>query len=239
MKKFEALFGIKEKEIKKTCILSPFTEKGILEGLGIKAVKQGKLYAAAKGNGFTFIHSGIGAGFTGDVILYLKETQCRNIIFLGSCGLVREKDGLAIGSLVTPFRSYAYESFSNLLLGKGERTQIFSAHQILLEDFLKTNYDAGIKRVTCATLSSLKLEEEMLDTFRLHNIDVLDMECSAVFCAAGALGLKAIALFYISDIVKKVPFYSQFTPALKSALSAGQKKAGRILGDFIRERLTP
>jgi len=237
MKRFEALFGIKEKEVKKTCILLPSAQKGILAEFRVKNTEWGRLYASAKGEGFTVIHTGMGAGFTADAVLYLKETPCRNIILFGSCGLVREKEKLSLGSLVTPFRSYAYESFSSLLLGKGERTQIFSAHQGLLEDFLKVNYDEEITRVTCATLCSLKLEEEMQDTFRLKNIEVLDMECSAVYCAAGFSGLKAIAIFYISDIVDKMPFYSGREPALKSALSLAQRRAVRILCKFIKENL--
>ncbi|MDP6685676.1 MAG: hypothetical protein QGI05_01845, partial [Candidatus Omnitrophota bacterium] len=38
--------------------------------------------------------------------------------------------------------------------------------------------------------------------------DVVDMECSAFFSASRAVNKKAAALFYVTDIINKVPFYN-------------------------------
>ncbi len=57
----------------------------------------------------------MGGVLTGDAVLYLSETPCRKIYFLGTCGLLQRTPGLKIGSIVSPSRCYAQESFTSLL----------------------------------------------------------------------------------------------------------------------------
>jgi purine-nucleoside phosphorylase len=173
----------------------------------------------------------------GDAVLYLKETPCQNIILFGSCGGVKSKGGLSVGSLVTPFKCYSNESFTQMLLGKDAERNIFYANQELFNSFLKVNKNSGLRKVTCSTISSLKLEEEMVDSFIRENIDVVDMECSAFFSASSSAGFKAIALFYVSDIIKIKPFYMNLDPVLKEKLSSSIKKASSLLCEFIKKNL--
>ncbi len=236
MTQFEALFGIKSSRIKKNCILLPLLPKGLQNEFKIDNFKRGKLYAAGGNNDFTLIHTGMGAGFTGDAVLHLKKSRCKNVMLFGSCGLVKARSGLSIGSLVSPVKCYANESFTELLLAKNVEPRVFYAQDKLLAEFLKYGQRAGLKEVNCSTLASLKLEEEMVDLFIRKSIDVVDMECSAFFSAAAFSGLNAIACFYISDIIKDKPFYLSLDSDSKSALSCAIKKAAGLVCEFAKKK---
>ena len=215
MTKFETLFGIKESEIKDTCVLMPVLPKNALSLFGIKGFQRGKIYSSGNAENLTLINTGVGASFAGDAALYLADSCCKNIILFGSCGLVRSSGGITVGSLVSPGECRAMESFTNMLL-KNNDFKTFYPDKAMLESFLNNNKD--IQKVNCATLGSLKLEEESGDLFTEKNIQVADMECSGVFSAGAHKHLKAIALFYVSDIINEKPFYSEFSPDDRSRL---------------------
>lgn len=238
MKEFEAIFGIKKEQVKKNCVLLPFLSKGILSRFEINNFTRAKLYASGSNDDFTLIHTGMGAGLVGDAVLHLSGTACRNIILFGSCGLVDERKGLSIGSLVSPFKSYAYESFSQLLLEKKMKPKVFYAEKRLFDDFIRFDRKSGIKAVTLATISSLKLEEEMFGCFDKKAIEAVDMECSAFFSAAEFCGINAIALLYISDIIKKKPFYTDLDKVSKEKLSLSSARAVDLVCAFIKKNLT-
>ena len=103
MTKFETLFGIKESEIKNTCVLVPILPKSVLSLFEIKGLSRGKIYSSGNAENFTLINTGISALFAGDAALYLANTGCKNIILFGSCGLVRSSGNMTIGSLVAPY----------------------------------------------------------------------------------------------------------------------------------------
>jgi len=232
MMRFQRLFGIKESLVKNTCILMPLLGKNTLKGLGVERFSRGRLYGSGNSPFFTVIHTGIGAALLGDAVLYLEETPCQNIILFGSCGLVQETDNLKIGSIVTAEKSYSLESFSDMLLKDKKDWEVFSGDKTLLENLPK------IKKVTCLSVGSLKLEEDYVGVFRERCIQVVDMECAALFSASRHIKRKAMALFYATDIVDKKPFYRDLTPDDKSALSSSTKAATNILCEFIKKNLT-
>jgi purine-nucleoside phosphorylase len=234
MSQFEALFGIRKSQVKKSCILLPLLHKLILREFKVRKISRGKLFGSGNANDFTLIHTGLGPSLVGDAVLYLKETPCQNIVLFGSCGLVTEKEGLSIGSLVSPFKCYANESFSEMLLESNIRPKAFYAHGALLEKFLNAHPNAHIRKVTCSTVSSLKLEEDFVGSFLEKEIEVVDMECSAFFSAANFTGLNAMALFYITDIIKEKPFYRDLGPILKLKLFSSIKNAVNLLCEFMK-----
>lgn len=221
MKKFETIFGVCESEIKDTCLVMPIVSKGCLSTLGIRKLSRGKIYSSGNSKFLTLVNTGIGAGFTGDAVLYLGDTKCKNIILFGSCGLLKQSCGLEIGSLVTPSECYSMESFSDLLL-KNHNFKTFYPDNFLLRSFLNNN--KSIIEVSCATLGSLKLEEDYMSLFSEKNIQVVDMECSSFFSAAMKKKLKAIALFYISDIINEKPFYKSLSQEDRLKLSSSIKE---------------
>jgi purine-nucleoside phosphorylase len=204
----------------------PLLTKNILNALGVKNFSRGKLYGTGNSKSFTVIHTGVGPTLLGDAVLYLEDTPCRNIILFGSCGLVREVKDLNIGGLVAPFESYSLESFSDMLHGNKDGWKIFEPDAILLKKLLEID---KIKKVKCVTIGSLKLEEDYIDIFKEKGIEVADMECSALFSAAEHIKRSAIALFYITDIINKKPFYLDLNPKDRSAVSSSIKSAINIL----------
>jgi len=235
MTKFEALFGISKSEIQNTCILMPILNKAAILGFGIDKLHRGKLYTSTNTKNFTLINTGIGAGFNGDAVLYLAETNCKNIVLFGSCGLTTGNS--CIGNLVAPIKCYKMESFTDMLLKK-TKPKIFYPDKKLLGDFLEFSdklCPGLIQKVTCVTLGSLKLEEENIRLFKEKAIDIVDMECSAIFSAANYLGLKAMALFYVTDIINKKPFYMPLSAEDSSTLTGSIKNAADILYQFIKQ----
>lgn len=228
MDKFEILFGVKASEIKKTCILMPCLSKGVLADFGIKKISRGKLYGIGQSRSFTLIHTGIGPALTGDAVLYLKDTRAKNLILFGSCGLIKKRTGLDIGSLVSPSKAYNLESFSRMLEDKAN-FEAYTADNNLLKDFLR-NIKTMVKEVSCVTVSSLKLEEELEAIQGLA--EVFDMECSAFFAAAGFIRRTAIALFYVTDIINSKPFYASLNQKEKNIIFASAKKSASILSEF-------
>jgi purine-nucleoside phosphorylase len=231
MTRFETLFGIEESAIKNTCVLLPLIPKGALNKFDVKNLSRGKIYSSGSTDTFTLINTGMSSALTGDAVIYLSGTSCKKIILFGSCGLVKPSAGLDIGSLVTPMESYSMESFSDLLL-KDKAFKTFYPDKALAESFLKTY--ANVQKVTCATLGSLKLEEENMPLFSEKKIDVVDMECSSLFSAAGYKHLKAMALFYISDILNEKPFYEKLSREDEMKLSSSIDSAIESICSFVK-----
>ncbi len=204
----------------------PLVNKEILAAFGIKALKRGKLYGCAKGESFTFIHTGMGAGFVGDAILYLEETPCKNLFLFGSCG---STGTFKLGDIVTPSVAYSDESFSNSLLEKNNNLSFYPSKE-LLEEFIG---DGAVKTAVCQTVSSLKLEEIRLDILRRKGVDVVDMECSAFFCAANYIKRCAVSLFYVYDEINSLPFYEKRNSKEQKLLEASIKISAKILLNFL------
>src|SRR3990167_2100456 len=154
MKNFEVLFGIPKQEVRRTCVLMPFLLREALREFKIGRLARGKLYGAGNSRLFTLIHSGIGPALTGDALLYLKDTGCKNVILFGSCGLLAQNNGLGIGSLVSPIKAYSLESFSRMLSDQDIASDVYYPDKKLLEDFI-SSANGATKQISCATVSSL------------------------------------------------------------------------------------
>ncbi|MFH1478239.1 MAG: hypothetical protein ABIG92_00505 [Candidatus Omnitrophota bacterium] len=235
MNKFKALFGIDSSQVKDTCILLPLIPKDLLKKFNITNFSRGKIYSSAENKFSTVIHTGIGPSLTGDCVLHLKNTGCKNVIILGSCGLTQKTPDLDVASLVMPDKCYAFESFSDMLLNDIEGPKMFYPDRELSEKFLEDNISSSIKKVTCATLASLLLEEGYIDRFSSLGIDVVDMECSALFSAASKAGLNAMALFYITDIINVKPFYVPLEGKEKDRLSGSISLSLDLIWKFIQK----
>jgi purine-nucleoside phosphorylase len=235
MTKFRALFGLDASEIKENCILLPLLPKGILAELKVDSLAKGKLFCSGNSAEYTIIQTGMGPAFTADAVLYLKETACKNIILFGSCGLVHKNTGLDIGSLVVPSKCWENESFSELLIDKFKKEKVFYPDADLMTVLLNVGQRTGVKEVSCATLGSLKLEEQMQDLLIKEQIDVVEMECSAFFAAAKYCKLKAAALFYVSDIISEKPFYFEMEQELKTKIASSIKSAVNIICESFKK----
>jgi len=232
MEKFKTLFGIEKAEIKKTCILAPILTKGLLNGLNIQKIFKANLYASGNNDQVTLIHTLVGSSFVGDAVLQLADTNCQNFILFGSCGLVRKTSKLDLGTLVTPSESVAMESFSDLLSGKNNRFSSSHADKNFLNKFLHYLRQENIFSLRCASMGSLSLEKKFKTYFLKNNIEVLDMESSAFFLAAKHINKKALALFYVTDILQEKPLFTALSPDEKVSVRNASIKAIKLLRNF-------
>ncbi|HDL65179.1 MAG TPA: hypothetical protein ENH12_07310 [Proteobacteria bacterium] len=233
MELFEKLFGIEAERVQASCIVMPFVPKVVLQEFGVNRLTRGKLYGAGNGESFTVFHTRMGASFTGDAVLSLSETPCRELYFLGTCGLLREVPGLKIGSLVSPSRCYAQESFTSLLSGLSEPERLTTPDSLLHRALMSAVGEGEIKEVTGISAGSLKLQVEKIGEWRERGVQVVDLESAAFFAAARQIERPAAALMVVSDIVGEIPWDQESDREL---VSGSLRTAARILCEIIRKK---
>ena len=222
--KFEHLFGIPSKDVRPLCILMPFLAKPINQELGITEFHKGKPYASACHEKLTLIETRIGPLFTGDAILALKDSPCKTILFIGSCGTL-DPSRFPIGSLVLPKAAYAMESFSEMVFNRAVLTHNIPVPSSPLAGLLSRHAVS----VQCASTGSIQLEGQFRSLFIKHHIDVIDMECASVFSAATVSKLSAASLLYVADVVGETSPYD--TP--DSAAARAQIQIAKIIKEIV------
>ena len=222
MATFYNLFGIHKEDIKKTCVLSPFLYKGLLNDLGIKKLNRGARFSAAHTNNITLIHTHISALQVGDCVLNLKDAPCQHIVLYGTCGNVQTTQFLDIGTIVTPQKSYNFESFSHLLNNTTAESQYTYTSKNLLQAINKTI-------VTCASFGSVDLEKNYLEKLTQLKIDVVDMETSAFYSACQYIKISGIALLYVSDFIEKTNVFDKKNTSESSRINEAQKECLKII----------
>ncbi len=162
-----------------------------------------------EGKSISIVRSGIGASQTGDTVLALGFTACERIIFAGSVGGLRAD--MQIGDLMIPEFSVSGDGFSRYLQTG------FPAEDPFLERVLP---DEALSLAVARSTTPLAREAGVafhtgpvfsIDTI-LAQFDKLDyiveklgcigieMETAAVFKAACQVGIRAAALFSVSDV---------------------------------------
>ena len=225
MSEFEAVFGVPREEITPTCILIPCLAGPVSAQLKCVKFAKGKLYSTARYKGTTIVHTRIGPAFTGDAALYLTENGCRRIVLFGACGSLSESR-LPVGALVSPETSYAVESFSSMLAQIPKNPQRYNASPELLGEITG---DGSAAKVCCLTTGSLKLEAAAKNAMAHLGIDVIDMECSALFSAAAAARAEAAAIMFVTDIVAHKPYYRDITRDESTRIDKSVKSALAML----------
>ncbi len=238
MNPFQDLFGIDPSSVSETCVLFPFLRRSLLGGFGVGKLHRGLLYSAASGELCTVVLTRIGPVFAGDAVLHLAGAGCREVIFLGTCGLLSPGLPREIGSLVCPSPWYGQESFSRLAaddLSPGPRflPDPELRRALLLAGGLEEEPGpAGV------SFGSLSLQEELLPRWRGRGVEVVDLESAAVCAAAARSGVRAASLLAVSDIVGTRPYYSPLTPAERARLDRALDRAVETVCRYISGKPT-
>jgi len=235
MSHFKQLFGLSPNEIKETCIIAPFIPKKSLKLFEINELTKGQFYSSGNTDQWTLIKTGVGATFVGDAVLYLEETNVKCLFFIGACGIVDQQLSLGLGSLVSPSKCFALESFTQILKHE-DRKIIESFPDESLASSLKL-YHRDIKDTSCISFGSIKLENDYVQLFELLKVGVIDMECAAFYLAAQSIQRKAAALLYVTDILKDKPLFSHLTDRDSQKINEGQKLSVNVLKEFIAKSL--
>jgi hypothetical protein len=233
---FRELFGLDPAAVGETCVLIPFARKNILSGLGVGKFNRGLLYSAASGGLCTVILTRIGPVFAGDAVLALAETSCREVIFLGTCGLIPPGGGREIGSLVCPSLWYARESFTELVRGDDSSGVVISPDPKLRLSLLRAGGLEDEKGPTGISFGSLRLQEELLPVWRGRVVEVVDLESAAVLSAASRIGIRAVSLLAVSDIVGLRPYYQILSPEEERRLREALDRAVKSVCRYIQEK---
>ncbi|MDD3065443.1 MAG: hypothetical protein PHI20_01400 [Endomicrobiaceae bacterium] len=231
MSELLSYFGIESKNIKKTCVICQSSDQTLFSELGPAETFTG-LFAKVNNYESATIISTKNNFLVGDIVLYLKDTACENIVLFGSCGGAGE---VKIGDKLIVKKVFNFESFSEMLEMKRNPDSYYPSAS-LVGEFLLKNSKLDIQHVKCATTSSLFLEKKYKDWFSKNKINAVDMECSSVFSASCSINKKAIALFYITDIVGvNEPFGNDVEQSQKSAILKARQALAKSICNFIND----
>lgn len=226
------LFGTKIESFSKNCLLLPFIPKGLLAHFEIKKLNSGKLFHSYTTDNLSIVKTGIGASFIGDAIYYLKDSPIENFFFLGACGAVSESNTLNIGSLVLPKISYANESFSAISTNGLSWDNPFKPDPSLVESIQELS-TPKLTEVTCTALGTLALQNTLHNDLIKKEIDVVEMETAALFASAQKTKRRALALLFVTDILKTKPIFTSFQDADKNRITESLDLAYTLIENII------
>ncbi|MDD5005243.1 MAG: hypothetical protein PHS93_01905 [Candidatus Omnitrophica bacterium] len=229
MNTFLKLFGLNPQDIKHDVIITPFINLEYFKINKKSKINKGLLFEVLAESDFSVVKTGVGSSFVGDSVVYLKETACRRIYFIGSCGVV---SNFNIGDLIVADKILAWESFSEIL-GHSPSHFFINAENELSRRFLELNKD--IRKANLATLGSLSLQEKVLQSLKRQEIDVVDMEVSAFSSAAKYFKLSSLALLYSTDIIEGKPFSREASHQERKVIKDSRQRAISLICDFIRK----
>ncbi|MDR3048769.1 MAG: hypothetical protein LBV16_02865 [Elusimicrobiota bacterium] len=221
---FKDFFAISPNSVQKNCIIcnsldiALFSDQ-VKNGLFVKTSEIENATVIALKNNF----------LAGDIILYLKQTQCENIILFGGCGGCGDINS---GDMIVVDKAYNLESFSKMLTGKD--FDYIEADKKLSEEFCKQNGNEKFIKTNSACVGSLLLESKYINWFKENNICALDMESSIIFCAAKEIGMSFAAFMYIADHIEKNPFGTLLDDNVKMKLASARKKLSKMIMDFVK-----
>jgi purine-nucleoside phosphorylase len=203
----------KTSDIQDSVIISPVWKEVIFRDYAdtIKTISEDIVYEVTyRGSKVTYIRSGIGAPQTGDVVLTLGCTPCKDIIFIGSVGGLRSD--MAIGDLVSVTNSICGDGFSNYLKNQELKASSFltstqpnSELASLLE--ARARYLCEKKGIVLNKGVIFSTDSIVAQFFHLNRIMAdyncvgIEMETSAVFNASALIGIRAAALLQLSDVI--------------------------------------
>lgn len=230
MNTFLKLFGTNPKEIKEDVIITPFLNLEYFRTNNKSKIKKGFLFEVLTENNFSVIKTMVGAPFVGDSVVYLKDTSCKRVYFIGSCGAVSNFD---IGDLAIADNVLAWESFSEIL-GNDPSDFFVCTENNLSRSFLELNKDVKMAKV--ATLGSLSLQEKVLPLLKKQKINVVDMEASAFFSATKYFKLPGFALLYVTDTIVNKPFFRDLEKEEREIIRQSRQRAVSLICSFIEKR---
>jgi purine-nucleoside phosphorylase len=193
----------------------------------IKVVTPDTLFEVEYGvKSITIVRSGIGAPQSGDAVLALGCTQCERLWFTGSIGGLQMR--MCIGDFVIPTFSYSGDGYCRYLQPGFPPQDCFS-EPVFPDDNLSAMIahavsplarEAGIPVYSGPVFSTDSILAEFCRLDQL--IDELgcigvEMETAAIFKAARLVGIRAAALFSVSDV-----------PVRNQSLFAGRPEEDKI-----------
>ena len=203
------ILGCDLEKIRETVIIAPCWSPGSVGVLEVELIAEEscKIWDCKMGEKyFTYVLMGVGACICADVVMALKNTSCKKIMFIGSAGAI-EKD-ICIGDIVLPDSFMVGEGASRYLqddIRTDSFGEVFSVESINYDNILSLTKEIAEKHmVSCHTGRVISVETiysqfRFIDYFLKLGCRYLDMESSAFIAATKRSDLEGIVCFCISD----------------------------------------
>lgn len=230
MNAFLKLFGTNPKEIKEDVIITPFLNLEYFRISDNNKINKGFLFEVLREKYFSVVRANVGASFVGDSVVYLRDTHCKRVYFIGSCAAVSNFD---LGDLVIVDKVLAWESFSEMI-GRCPSHFFMQAENNLYKSFLESNKD--VRKAKAATLGSLSLQEKVLPLLKKQKINVVDMEVSSFISAVKYFKLPGLALLYVTDIIATKPFFRDSSKEERKIIQDSRQRTISLICNFIKKR---
>ena len=228
MSSFKKLFSVDAGQIKEDVVITPFLDLEYFARNKGSRMSKGFLFQVLSEKHYSVIKTGVNSAFVGDCVVYLKDSPCRRLYFIGSCGIVSDFN---IGDLIVVEKALAWDSFSQIL-NKETPVKFICAQKGLMQKFLNLNKD--VKRANLASLGSLSLQEQLRPLLRKNNVDIVDMEVSSFLSAASYFKLEGLALLYATDIIDNKQFFRVLGEQEKKIIKFSRQRAISLICDFIQ-----
>lgn len=184
---------------------------------------------------FTYIVAGVGAGNCSDVVMSLKGSNCRQILFLGSAGSITPH--AAVGDIAVPDCVVCGDGLCRYL-SDDLRQDHFGEPCFPTENLQQHILYAAVSEIDrhpelgirCHTGKSTSVETvysqfRYLDTFQEMQCAFLDMESAAFLKSAEVAKIEAALVFCISDNA----LVQQSLVTVSEALTRFRKEVRRIV----------
>jgi len=239
MNAVKRLFGVEAKDIQEDVILTPFLDCAYFAHSDKAKKAKGFLFEVFTEEHYSVIKTGVGASFVGDAVMYLAQTPCKKLYFLGSCAGCGHSE---VGDILLAEKALAAESFTDIIEENG-RYAFVIPKKSLHEDLLKWRASCGnqqekdvIQQANIATLGSLSQQDRLTAFLKQHGISGVDMEVSAFFSAANKRNCACCALLYVTDIIGEKSFFRALTNEERAKIKEARQRAVTLVCDFIRSQ---
>ncbi len=156
----------------------------------------------------TYVNVGIGAGNLMDAVLTLGQTNCKEVIFIGSNGAL--KDGIKIGDIMIPEYSVCGVGADRYLCTNDVKNNDCFGKKYYPDTELLDNAmdvaksvvdDTDIRVYTAQNYSCDSIYAQYAHLEEVVNLgcNSIEMETATLFNSAKVAGLKSVAIFNVSD----------------------------------------
>lgn len=218
----EFILGVRPNQIREKVVIAPCW---VPETVGIAETKKigddsCKTWdCVIEDETFTYIVTGVGAAVCMDIVLALKNTICKQILFIGSAGALVEE--IKIGDFAVPNGMISAEGASRYIgdyLVNDIYGKCFYAENELQRKLLlclknkSQELDINIYDGIGISVESILLQYRHIDEFINLKCAFIDMEASAFLAACNSVNIQGAVVFCISDnTIRKEPLYKVTT----------------------------
>ena len=229
-------------KIKETVILAPTMEVNFWENFNAEITTLYSKYHTISNVKvdeleFTYITTGMGAPNLVDIVLALGNTNCKNILFIGSVGSLDKN--INIGDMVIPEYSVCGDGVCRYLTGKPLKESNTFGEKYYPNKEL-TNIALEITKNICTkenipyhlaqnfSTDTIFAQFAHIDEIISLGCNVIEMETAALFRAAEICNKKAAAIFCVSD-----------NSITNKSLYSGRNENDKKLKGYSRYVITP